>query len=321
MASTVAAANTQFPLDFPFQRALLDPLDQIAQAPFVVGAMISPSHAAFGERLAASCRAFALPLALFEVPGVHQSISPKGCDNLQFTKANFIHFLMERYQRPVLYLDADCVIAQRPAQITALLAAEVDFAIFNWLAEEHTEAYIPVQVTVREPQGTRVTDKRFYRFSHSIDRMSTSQLICSGAAQWYNNSAPARRLLAEWQALIRHSPRSADDQCLDFAFNNYPANAPKIKTVWFDKSYARYSWWIYVKPVINHPEIPCAGALTVPIDQYADKQRVYWTATQPHPVQPVIPRDCLIDTATSMLLRMQQGALQPAGRFAGALWL
>ena len=59
-------------------RAVSDPRPGIDMPRYLVGAMMTPSHAHFGERLRASCRAHSLPLALFEVPRVHRSISPKG---------------------------------------------------------------------------------------------------------------------------------------------------------------------------------------------------------------------------------------------------
>jgi hypothetical protein len=264
-----------FPIELPSIRAVSDPRPAIDTARYVIGAMMTPSHARFGERLAASCRAHSLPLALFEVPSIHRSISPQGSLDLRYTKANFVHFVMERYQRPVLYVDVDCVIAQRPARIDELMAARVDFGIFNWLAEEHTESYIRANITVQDGAVERNTDGRFYRFSHSIDLMSQTQLLGSGAVQWYNNTDAARRLLGGWQAVIDMSPCSADDKCLDFAFNNYPKEDPPLTAAWLEKSYARYAWWIYQRPVIDHPEFPHPGKGFVPIDEFEGKRRIY----------------------------------------------
>lgn len=307
-----------FPLALPSAREVVHPGPALDAARFVLGAMSTPSHAAFGARLADSCRAQELPLALFEVPAVHRSISVKGSDDPCYTKANFIRFLLDRYQRPVLYLDADCVVEQRPSLIEDLLAAQVDFAIFNWLAEEHTEAYVRTEVTA--PDGS-ISKDRFYRFSHSIDSKSNTQLLCSGAVQWWNRTAPAMRLLEQWQGVIERSPRSADDKSLDYAYNNCPPGGAGLRAAWLPKSYARYAWWIYQRPVIDHPQIPATASGFVPLDELDGKRRIYTHALQEAQVAYVFPKDCLIDTHTRTLLRPSEAGWQPAGAFSIPLWL
>ena len=302
-------------------RAVSDPRPGMTAAPYVVGAMMTPSHARFGERLSASCRAHSLPLALFEVPLVHRSISPLGAEDLRYTKANFVQFLLERYQCPVLYMDVDCVVAQQPTCVDDLLAEQVDFAIFNWLAEEHTESYIRADIAVRDGLGERATHDRFYRFSHSIDWMSQTQLLGSGAVQWYHNTDAARKLLEHWQGVIELSPCSADDKCLDLAFNNYPSHDPQLTAAWLDKSYARYAWWIYQRPVIDHPEFPYSGEGFTPLGELAGKPRIRLNELQRRTVDYVFPKDCLIDTHTRTLLRLEGGRWRPTGTVAVPLWL
>jgi hypothetical protein len=296
---------------------VVQPGPALEAARFVVGAMMTPSHASFGARLSDSCRAHSLPLALYEVPAVHRSISVKGSDDLRYTKANFIRFLLDRFERPVLYLDVDCVVAQPPARVDDLLAAQVDFAIFNWLAEDHTEAYVRADVTAADGP---VSSDRFYRFSHSIDSWSDTQLLCSGAVQWWNRTAPARQLLEQWQGVIERSPRSADDKSLDYAFNNFPAGAA-LRAAWLPKSYARIGWWIYERPVIDHPEIPAPASGFVQLDELNGKRRIYTQALRPHEVAYVFPKDCLIDTQTRTLLRLSSQGWRPVGPFATPLWL
>ncbi len=263
-------------------------------------------------RAAASCRAHGLPLALYEVPTVHCSISRRGSDDLRYTKANFIKFLFERHGRSVLYVDVDCVINQHPVRIDQLLADNVDFAIFNWLAEEHTEAYVRANV---EPQG------RFYRFSHSIDSHSDTQLLCSGAVQWYQDTPGTRALLDAWQDVQQRAPGSADDKCLDLAFNNRGPGAPPLKSVWLEKRYARYAWWIYERPVIDHPEWPSSGQGFVPLHELNGRPRIDVQKPR-HPTVPyVFPKDCLIDSETRTLLRLRDGVWQPVGSFSTPLWL
>jgi len=304
-------------LELPSVREVVLPGPGLAAARFVVGAMMTPSHARFGARLSDSCRTHSLPLALYEVPTVHRSISVKGSDDLRYTKANFIRFLLDRFERPVLYLDVDCVVAQRPTRLDDLLAGQVDFAIFNWLAEDHTEAYVRTDVIAADGS---VSSDRFYRFSHSIDSKSETQLLCSGAVQWWNRTAPARLLLGQWQGVIERSPHSADDKSLDYAYNNFPAGAP-LRAAWLPKSYARYGWWIYERPVIDHPEIPAAASGFVQLDELDGKRRIYTQALRGDEVAYVFPKDCLIDTQTRTLLRPSSQGWRPVGPFSTPLWL
>ena len=314
-------AKSVFPLEFPFSRAVSEPSRDALSGRYVVGAMMTPSHAPFGERLAASCRVHGLPLALYEVPVVHRSISVRGADDLRFTKANFIHFLQERYGCAVLYLDVDCVIARRPARVDELLAAQVDFAIFNWLGEEHTEAYIPQDIVQRDGHGQRTIQNRFYRFSHSVDLLSDTQLLCSGAVQWYAHSDAARLLLKTWHEVIQRAPGSADDKCLDLAFNNYPTDVSPLKATWLEKRYARYAWWIYEQPVIDHPDFPSSGKGFAPLDELDGKCRIHEDLVRESAVNYVFPKDCLIDVSTRTLIRSYSGIWRAVGTVSVPLWL
>jgi hypothetical protein len=307
--------------EFRFLRAVCEP-DARLDARFVIGAMFTPNYSKVAERLWTSCRAHSLPVALFEVPEVHQSISPRGGHDPAYTKANFIRFVLERYARPVFYLDADCVLAQRPTLIDDLLASHIDFAAFNWLAEEHTEAYLPARVLVKEGGASRVTLDRFYQFSFSVDWMSEALLICSGAVLWFNTTPGAELLLAQWQRVVeRAPPRSADDQCLDFAFNHYPSEGPALRTRWWDKSYVRYGWWIYVRPVIDHPHLPLGVRAFEPLEWLDGAPRVDDRRLEQRTVSYIFPRDCLIDTETRQLVRPHEGQLLPVGTISHPLWL
>lgn len=214
-------------------------------------------------------------------------------------------------------MDADVIIERPLTQISKLVASETDFAIFNWLAEKDTSAYLPLPITI----GTDYFAKRFYRFSHSIDALVPSQLICSGAVQFWNKSEASFRLLIEWQSVIITTPQSEDDKCLDFAFNNRDTQSLAVKTFWLDKSYCRYPWWIFNQPVINHPDFPASVGDTVPLDTLKGKQRFYlppcFSSYTPNPVL----RTHLIDTALRMLWRIEGNQLEPAGNFNDTLYL
>jgi Nucleotide-diphospho-sugar transferase len=266
--------------------------------PYVVGAMFTEAYRKDAERLAASCETFGLPYVIHEVQAVHRSISPRGSEDLSFTKANFIRHLLTVHAKPVLYVDADCEFVSDPVLADELVGSRCDFAIYNWLADEHTDTFFPVDVSVG-PDGPPIKN-RFYRFNHSIDWYTTSQLFCSGAVQFYANSDAARMLLAEWQHTIAAFPGSADDVCLSFAFNNLGTRSDALKVHWLPKAYARYCWWIYVKPVINHSTIPLPRKPTEPdfvdINDPAGRRTFYSSRAEVRTGDRLFPRDCLIDT-------------------------
>ena len=136
----MTAGKPQFPLPF----ASLRTLSGEGASPYIAGAMFTAAYAENAMRLAASCAKFSLSYELHEVPTVHRSISLRGSDDLRFTKANFIHHLLTTHKRPVLYLDADLEIVAQPALLSELVRDRIDFAIYNWLADEHNDRFYPV---------------------------------------------------------------------------------------------------------------------------------------------------------------------------------
>lgn len=245
-----------FPLNFPYLRILAQPSSSAVDIPFTIAAMVTPSHSRFGQRLLDSCKQHRLPLFMLEVPAVHCSISPKGTKDLHYTKPNFIHFVLQETKKPVLYLDADMVIKERPVKFEDLISNNIDFAIFNWLNDIYNAAYRPMQVEIA---GHDIAPNRFYCFARSIDLYDPSQLICSGAAQFWNNTSAAWKLLKSWHSVIQMTPYSPDDQCLDFAYNNRSGSLLRLRTAWLDKSYCRYSHWIFTRPILDHPQFPSSG--------------------------------------------------------------
>jgi hypothetical protein len=108
---------------------------------------------------------------------------------------------------------------------------------------------------------------------------------------------------------------------LDLAFNNFPAQTQPLKAAWLEKGYVRYGWWIYVRPVIDHPEIPSSGTGFVPIDELEGKRRIYVNLLQQRTVEYVFPKHCLIDTQTGTLYRLHNKDWHRAGTFSIPLWL
>jgi len=278
---------------------------------FLAASMYTPSHRALAERLAASLLALGVPFILYEVPTVHRSISALGSDDPAYTKANFVRYLLDTYGVPILYMDCDCVLRSEPLLIRCLVETGTEFAIYNWLADVHTDAYAPVELRGADGQIVKPAD-RFFRFWYSVDAYSPTQLMCSGAAQLYANRPAARELLQTWATVIQEHPGVVDDQCLDVAFNSRLTGIRKPRSSWLDKAYARYLFWIYARPVIDHPQFPAGRREpTTPYVPLPEGPRFRLDLAETRSDARLLPRDCLIDTQLKRLLRSQASRAQP----------
>jgi hypothetical protein len=299
----------------PLDRARLHArsLDRGA-VPFVVAAMFTPNLRERAERLKKSLDDFSLNHAIYEVPTIHRSISPKGNDDLAFSKPNFIRNVVEEYRLPVLYLDADVVVRERPEEIFACAQRGIDFAIYNWLAEIDTDCFAPLEV-----ETEKGLNSSFYVFSHSCDLFDPAQLVASGAVQYYGPNAEP--LLSEWLEATARFPGVVDDELLSYA-HNYPRASYRLDKAWLPKSYCRYPWWIYARPVIEHPEWP---ATTEPGNRFkAHAGRPHYRPESAKVMIPEgpFPRDCLIDTGNMGLYRIDEDGTPIFVRdLAGQLWM
>lgn len=306
---------------FPLPFRSLRTISGGGNKPFLVGAMFTSGYSQKAERLAASCEKFSLPYMLHEVPAVHCSISAGGSSDLSFTKANFIHHLLRTHKKPVLYLDTDCEFVGQPDLIGELVQSHCDFAIYNWLADAYADRFHPVEPELADlaPQ-----QRRFFRYTGSVDFYSTSQLICSGLVQFYRNSRAARALLSKWHQTVAAFPGSADDQCLDFTYNNlgkFSWLSWSLKTRWLPKAYARIAFWIYAEPVINHRDFPDPNPDFIPIEDPGGRRRHYPSLMGRKMGTRLIPRDCIIDTEQRLLCKLIDGRIVPVGRTDERFWV
>jgi hypothetical protein len=283
--------------------------------------MFTANYAQKAKRLAESCRKFALPFELHEVATVHRSIGINGSDDLRVTKANFIHHLLRTHNKPVLYLDADCEFAAKPVLITELAQAGCDFAIYNWLADQYTDRFFPLSL---QAEGASDEPNRYYQYKGSIDLMSSSQLFAGGLAQFYGNSIAARALLARWHRTVAEFHGCADDDCLNFTYNNLRKSDWLywlLKRRWLPKAYARVMFWIYVEPVINHPDILGNSSRFPRIKCPRGRKMLYFSMTEKCDAPLLLPRDCIIDTQTGLLCRLADGKLVPFEKTSQQLWV
>ena len=302
-------SKTSLPLPFPSLRTI----GGEGNVPYIVGAMFTGSYTDKAVRLASSCEKFSLPYELHEVPTVHRSMSVKGSDDLRFTKANFVLHLLKTHRRPVLYLDADCEFVGQPGLLTELVRDRCDFAIYNWLADEYTDRFYPLD-----------PERRYFRYTGSIDLYSTTQLIGAGLTQFYRNSIAARALLKRWHRTVATFAGCADDECLNFVYNNlgkYDWLRSVLKTRWLPKAYARVMFWIYAEPIINHWDILSASSKFPPFRGSRGRKPVYPSRTERRDVPLLFPRDCIIDTQERMLCRLIDGEYVPFEQTPHQFWV
>ncbi|MBX9773966.1 MAG: tetratricopeptide repeat protein [Xanthobacteraceae bacterium] len=288
---------------------------------YLVATLFTQSYARKCQALRASCSQFELPFIACEVAAVHQSISVWGGDDPASTKAAMIYWALERYQKPVLYIDCDCEIRSDPTLIDTVVAEGHDFAAYNWLADMCTDGFSPISLRV----GNATVVDRFYQLSVHVDHYATDQLMVSGAVQLYAPTSAARALLAQWQQTILSTPGALDDGCLAFAFNNANDRNINLRPFWLPKAYARYPWWITERPVIEHPDQPNDRddqEVWKNIRARTGKDRVYLEKTMLQPPTRPCKGNYVIDTQELDVYCVDQsGQLISAGRKVDAVWL
>lgn len=299
----------------------LEDLESLGTTGFAVCAFLSTGggYELYARRLAESCRRFGLPFSLWRVPAVHHSISWRGSPDTRFTKASFITHCLDRLAgASVAYLDVDTLVVARPEAWFDARRDRRDFAIYNWMHDPHNEAYLPNNRKLVSPEP----QSGFYTFSHRVEWLSDHQLNCSGPSQYYADSAAARCLLDRWQHTVTANPRSADDHCLNFAYNNPAPGAPAPDTLWLDKAYTRYPWWPHVAPVILHPGIPAQSQPFLPVKGSAGEPPIHLDRCAPNETPTLFPRDGGVEVRSATIFRIDQdGHPQPVGRYPGRFWI
>jgi len=289
---------------------LIAPFDSLrtisggGQSSYIVTSIFSKDYRAKAETLAASCEKFGISYELHEVEAVHNSISPRGTNDLRFTKPRLIRHVLLEHRKPVLYVDSDCHFVSSPLLIDELGQKGVDFAAYNWCADRYNDRYMPVAF-----EGMPATSRRFFKYSGCVNFLTTDQLISSGLVQYYGYSVAAWRFLGAIQKAIAKNKGAAEDQIVDFVFNNRVEllrRWPRLQSFWLPKSYARIAYWIHVEPVIDHPDFP--NSVQASDIVHPKLKRFYRSKSQVREVDGgIFGCECIIDTQLGRVLQTRDG--------------
>jgi len=290
-----------FTLPIPFEHTVIhNNLSDYSDPKFIVCAMATTHQEIYSQqanRLFSSCQKYHIPCVIYSVPKVHQSTSLKGSNDPAYTKANFIYYILEKYPNAyIFYVDADVLFMAYPEITAYLIENNIDFAVYNWLSAEHNEKYIPIDPKDPEYQ-------HLYFYFGVCAYYSTKQLICGGCCQIYRNSKQARNLLQNCFNMNCLYPDLPDDEILDYTYNNFILDKTDCTVFWLDASYCRCYWWIYVKPVVLHPDIH-SSVDRIHVTELNNLKRAYFDKCEQrtqttHP--PILPIDWIINVKNKQL--------------------
>lgn len=155
--------------------------------------------------------------------------SPKYQEAISY-KAVFIQKMLDKWKKPVLYVDCDMYIHKPPIMFTT---NQYDFMAFNWNA-----------------------DMRVYKALSSIV-FDWRVLETSGGIFYFNHTSNALRLLNAWASELRAQPHKADDRLLAIAF--VKTDAKKwLRYYWIPMEYFYVPQYYYKtiphkQVIISHP--------------------------------------------------------------------
>jgi len=222
---------------------------------FIVLSFYTKNFINKASRLADSLTALNLNHKIYEIPEIHYSKSNKGSNNLKYSMPNLILNILDEVQMPVLYVDSDIVFIKEPIIFFSFQKKNIDFAIYNFLEDMDNEGYLPQAIKIRE--NNKTLEKDFYFTKVSVPLVNSpkheKQLLSAGAVAYFSNSKASIDLLKLWLENIQKYPKAVDDQTLDYTYNLI-FDRKRISSQWLAKEYCRYNFWIFVDPIINHPD-------------------------------------------------------------------
>lgn len=149
-------------------------------------------------------------------------------------KPMFIRKTIERFHKPVLYIDCDIYIHRFPSLIDATEHV-YDFIAFNWYADTRAKPVFDW---------------------HTLQTNSN--------VLYFNHTQKALWLLNEWRDAMLQNPSESDDHLLGYCFMNNKCN---LNYYWFPVEYLYIPQWMKCKvnPVLSHPFYKTEMTSWVPI--------------------------------------------------------
>ena len=223
---------------------------------FIVVSFFTKSYKDKADKLINSLNKFNINYKIFEIPTIHYSKSNKGSDDINYCMPKLIMKALSRFRLPILFIDCDMEIVQKPELFYRLDEKKIDFAIYNWLEDNDNDGYLPLKLNINTSEGK--IEKNYFINKVNVKLLNHSekekQLFSSGAVAYFSNSDLSNKLLKDWYKNIEKYPQLPDDQILDYTFNFTFDKKNKLKIEWLSKNYCRVYWWIFTKPIINHPD-------------------------------------------------------------------
>ena len=223
---------------------------------FIVVSFFTKSYKDKADKLINSLNKFNINYKVFEIPTIHYSKSNKGSDDINYCMPKLIMKALSNFRLPILFIDCDMEIVQKPELFYRLDEKKIDFAIYNWLEDNDNDGYLPLKLNINSSEGK--IEKTYFINKVNVKLLNHSekekQLFSSGAVAYFSNSDLSNKLLKDWYKNIEKYPQLPDDQILDYTFNFTFDKKNKLKIEWLSKNYCRVYWWIFTKPIINHPD-------------------------------------------------------------------
>ncbi len=223
---------------------------------FIVVSFFTKSYKDKADKLINSLNKFNINYKIFEIPTIHYSKSNKGSDDINYCMPKLIMKALSSFRLPILFIDCDMEIVQKPELFYRLDEKKIDFAIYNWLEDSDNDGYLPLKLNINTSEGK--IEKTYFINKVNVKLLNHSekekQLFSSGAVAYFSNSDLSNKLLIDWYKNIEKYPQLPDDQILDYTFNFTFDKKNKLKIEWLSKNYCRVYWWIFTKPIINHPD-------------------------------------------------------------------
>lgn len=199
----------------------------------VVSYFTDDRYRRYAVRLAQSCETHGFSHSIIKLPDQGRWVM-----NVAM-KGSFIHLMMQKHERPLLWIDADAEIVNGNEVRNGLLELSVNEYDFAIRGEPCGQRYRAVGWDHTFPMPTSwPPDLRPRRFNTGT--------------MWFNQTDGAKRLVKLWRDRAIESPRSYQQHLLQTAWADANAEYP-IKTKWWPQSWCRIErMHKKTKPLINH---------------------------------------------------------------------